>query len=46
MIPKSSIALREVREYFNENPNSDEYIVDNNNFSEPLRISRELYEMQ
>lgn len=46
MIPKSSVALKEVREYFQDNPDADSYLIQNNSFKKPFSIPREIYDMQ
>ncbi len=45
-IPKSSLAMKSVREHFKDNPDSREYIIETNQFIKPFKISREIYDMQ
>jgi len=45
-IPKSSLAMRAVKEYFENNPSSEDYYIETDQFAEPFRISRKIYDMQ
>lgn len=45
-IPKSSIAMKAVKEHFEINQKTADLLLDTDKFSKPLRITKEIFDMQ